>query len=229
MITSRIEVVLFDLDGTLCSYERSIASVLERAFAEVGVEPLFPPDAYSQQYDKYLNSCETAAELTERCFMDLAKEYGYEPQLGREVAMAYTTIREYGSVRLHSGVRSVLAAFSDEYTLGLVTNGHRAKQAKKLDILDIAAAFETVVYAGHDVPAKPDPEPFYSALDAVQAPPDRAVYVGNSLASDVAGARAAGLASVWISGDSTRGPDEPIPDYVMETVSDLEHPPWERT
>lgn len=229
MVTSRIEVVLFDLDGTLCSYERSIASVLERAFAEVGVEPLFPPDAYLQRYDEYLNSCETAAELTECCFMDLAEEYGYEPQLGSEVAMAYTTIREYGTVRIHAGARAVLAAFSEEYTLGLVTNGHRAKQAKKLEMLDIAAAFETIVYAGHDVLAKPDPEPFYSALDAVQAPPDRAVYVGNSLSADVAGARAAGLASVWVSGDSTRGPDDPIPDYVIETVSDLEYPPWEGT
>ena len=39
----------------------------------------------------------------------------------------------------------------------------------------------------------PTPAPFEAALSALSVRPERAVHVGNSLRSDVAGARAAGV------------------------------------
>jgi putative hydrolase of the HAD superfamily len=45
---------------------------------------------------------------------------------------------------------------------------------------------------------KPDRRIFEAALDAVQCPPDRALFVGDSLEIDVAGGRAAGIRSVLL-------------------------------
>jgi putative hydrolase of the HAD superfamily len=41
--------------------------------------------------------------------------------------------------------------------------------------------------------AKPDPRIFASAVDALGVEPERILYVGDSVANDVVGARAAGL------------------------------------
>jgi putative hydrolase of the HAD superfamily len=46
--------------------------------------------------------------------------------------------------------------------------------------------------------AKPDPDIFHRALEALGVPPERAVHVGDTPAADVAGARAAGIRPVLV-------------------------------
>jgi len=86
--------------------------------------------------------------------------------------------------------------------------------------------FEVIVFAGHHneawghVPAKPDPEPFRVACDALGVAPERTAHVGNAPEADVAGAAAAGLTSVLVGG---RGlPDTPEPDHVVDSVAALD-------
>ena len=78
------------------------------------------------------------------------------------------------------------------------------------------------VYADYDAPAKPSPEPFEAALSELSVRPERAVHVGNSLRSDVAGARAAGVRTVWLAekADPSTVPD-PEPDHAISTLSEL--------
>src|SRR5699024_9714395 len=107
--------------------------------------------------------------------------------------------------------------------VGVVTNGPPEMQSDKLAALGLDDAFETVVHAGYDAPAKPDPEPFHRALSALDGEPASAVHIGNSLSSDVAGAQAAGLRSVWLDDGST--PD-PVPDHTLASMEELANPPW---
>lgn len=78
--------------------------------------------------------------------------------------------------------------------------------------LGIGDEFETVVFVGYDVAAKPDPEPFYTALDALDVEVEHTVKIGKLLESDVTGAHNAGLRSVWLDRDgvtvSMFGPGE---------------------
>jgi len=46
---------------------------------------------------------------------------------------------------------------------------------------------------------KPDPEIFHAALRVLQIEPAQAVFVGDSLQRDMAGARAIGMAHVWLT------------------------------
>jgi len=102
-------------------------------------------------------------------------------------------------------------------------------QRRKLAELDFAHAFETVVHAGHDAPAKPDPAPFHRALTDLDASPERAVHVGNSLDTDVPGARAAGVRVAWLANGDDVGADfDPRPDYRLDSLRDLLEPPWRR-
>jgi putative hydrolase of the HAD superfamily len=51
--------------------------------------------------------------------------------------------------------------------------------------------------------AKPDPEIFHAALALAAVPAGQALHVGDSLEHDVAGARAAGVAAVWLRRERT--------------------------
>lgn len=218
-----VECVLFDVDDTLCTYRRSTADVLELAFRAVDVEPFFDVEDYLGRYGEFAARTDTIQELRTACFATLAAERDRDPDLGRAIATAYAAERDHANVRPMPGLGDALDALAD-HRLGIVTNGSPAMQATKLAALDLADAFEVVVHAGYDAPAKPDPAPFLHALEGLDGTPDRAVHVGDSVAHDVAGARAAGLRSAWVGRDG-EVPD-PEPDYALDSLRDLVEPPW---
>lgn len=225
-MTGDIDTVLFDLDDTLCAYRRPADAVLAAAFERAGVRSCFSVADYYDAYDDYLEESDGIRDLRARCFGDLAADAGHHRDTGRAVAEAYAAERDQGSVTLLDGAREALDALAGAHRLGLVTNGAPEMQREKLAAVGLEDDFEAIVCAGYDAPAKPSPEPFDVALSALDSSPDRAVHVGNSPSTDVAGARAAGVRAAWIpDGDAGERPD-PAPDYTLESLADLRTPPW---
>ena len=221
-----IEAVFFDLDGTLCAYERSAGEVLGVAFERAGVEPFFDVTAYYDRFGEFLDDSEDMATLRANCFAAIASERGRDPAVGRGVADAFAAERDHGRVRFLDGVGDLLTHLHRRgYRLGLVTNGPPDAQRQKLHSLGVADRFDTVVFAGHDTPSKPHPEPFRRALDAVGTRPGRALFVGDSRDSDIAGARAVGMSSAWVAGDGAPAERERrgsvTPGCVVEVTGDL--------
>ena len=211
--------VLFDLDGTLVEYERHGQEVLSIAFEQVGVEPFFGVEAYQDRYEHFFPESESITHLRELIFADIAESEGLEPEVGVAVAQAYAAERDHSRVYLLDGATELLDALADR-PLGMVTNGDPEMQRPKLEATGLIDRFETVVYAGHDAPAKPDPEPFHLALERMGLDADGAAYVGNDPDADVGGATAAGLLSVWLRNGSTRTP-ETEPTYTIDRLADL--------
>jgi HAD superfamily hydrolase (TIGR01509 family) len=227
-VSPEIRTVLFDLDDTICEFIQSQESVLTEAFDAVDVDPFCSLDEYHQRYGSYLDKSENVEDLRKRCFGDIAEEQGYDPELGRNVAAAYSSRRDY-SVRFLPGAREALTELAADYTLGLITNGSPEIQQPKLASLNLSDRFETVVYAGYETSAKPDPEPFHHALDTLNVSPENVVYVGNSLESDVAGAQAAHINAVWLSDERSDQLHAHIPEYTIDSLRELQTPPlpWE--
>lgn len=232
-----IETVLFDLDDTLVEYRRSPGEVLAASFEAVGVEELFPVEAYYDRFEEFAEKTESMAELRAECFTALAADRGHDPDLGRAVAEAFDEERDQSNVELRPGVPETLDALAADHRLGIVTNGARDAQRRKIDAVGLHRWMETTVVAGDELPAKPSPAPFERALDALDARPETTVHVGDSLDSDVAGAAAAGLHSVWAADRADRASDaegdedldvavEHEPTYRVDAVADLRTPPW---
>lgn len=224
-MTAPVEAVLFDIDDTLCEYRQSASDLLAHSFDAVGVDPFFTAEEYYAVFEEYIDVAEDTEDIRERAFSGLAEENGVDPEIGRAVASAYASERDHRDVRFLDGAESALETMSERYTVGAVTNGDPEMQRAKLSSLGVRDRFETVVFAGFDTVAKPDPAPFERALDDLGVDAGRAVKVGNSLEHDVLGARNAGLRSVWLdrSGDVT--PD-PAPDYRIESMRELLAEPW---
>ncbi|MCU4754396.1 HAD family hydrolase [Halobacteria archaeon AArc-curdl1] len=223
-MSDSLEAVLFDLDDTLCRYRRSSTAVLECAFERVGVDPVFDPAAYPERYGDYLASSSSIGDLHRQCFGDLAVEAGADRELGIAVAEAFNEERDQRAVDPLAGVPDVFDTLEESYRLGLITNGDPAMQAEKLEALGLTDTFEPVVCSGYDTAPKPDPEPFEVALEALDLTPEQALYVGNSLTSDVSGAQAAGLPSVWVPADNGRAAmtgTGPEPTYTIESLAAL--------
>ncbi len=217
------EAVLFDIDDTVCEYVRGTGDILPVAFERAGVEPFFTAGQYEARFAEFAEQTDTIRELRAECFSTLARERGRDPEHGRAVARAYAAERDHTNVVFREGAREVLDAFDAEYRLAAVTNGPPGIQAAKLETLGVDH-FERVVHAGYDAPAKPAPEPFHAALEAVGTAPERAVYVGNSPETDVAGAQNAGVRAALL-GDLVD--PEPAPAFLLESPRGLLARPWE--
>lgn len=224
MTTTPVDTVLFDLDDTLVTYNRSTGEVLEEAFAAVGVDPFFPAEAYFARYEEFLPTTDSIEELREACFTAIADDCGRDPELGGDVARAFNARRDHGDVRLLPGAREVLDSFTDEYRLGIVTNGPPDVQRPKLASVMLDEVFETVVFAGYDTDPKPNPEPFHHALSTLDSSAEAAAHVGNSLTADVAGAHAAGLRSVWIPAYEESA--DVTPHFEIDSLTELATHPW---
>jgi putative hydrolase of the HAD superfamily len=97
---------------------------------------------------------------------------------------------------------------SRQWKLGLVTNGSAELQTAKTPP-DMLALFDAVCFAGEGrVPAKPDPRPFLQVAAMLEVDASECWMVGDSLATDVEGARRAGMRPIWVTGrpeDRARG------------------------
>jgi HAD superfamily hydrolase (TIGR01549 family) len=223
-VDGSVEAVLFDLDDTLVTYRRSPGAVLELAFAEAGYEQFFPVEAYYDRFDEYLARTETLADLRRACFADIAASVGRSPAEGEAVAAAFDRLRDPTNVDPLPGARRVLDELADDYRLGLVTNGSPSAQEPKLAGADLADAFDARVFAGSDTAPKPDREPFDRAVSALGVDPAQAVMVGDSLSTDVAGARGVGMRTVYLSDDgaTTDGTGSSVvPDHRIESLAEV--------
>jgi putative hydrolase of the HAD superfamily len=86
---------------------------------------------------------------------------------------------------------------SAEVRLGLITNGRRSVQGRKVDGLGIRRFLDVVLISESIGVRKPDPRIFAEALAQLGISPASAAYVGDNPEVDVVGSRRSGLLAVW--------------------------------
>ncbi|MEL6373137.1 MAG: HAD family hydrolase, partial [Pseudomonadota bacterium] len=103
---------------------------------------------------------------------------------------------------LHDDAAAVLEELASRCRLGLITDGHAATQAAKVDALGIARRFEEIIYTGGLGPDrafhKPHPRAFELMASALAAPHGDLVYVGDNPAKDFVAPNALGWRTVQV-------------------------------
>jgi putative hydrolase of the HAD superfamily len=184
--------VVFDMDDTLYPYRRFVAS----GFAAVAghVERTWRIDRR-----KVLRSLLRAShgEARGREIQACMRECGIPQAL--LPALVSVMKHHQPSLSLPRSVVNVLRTLRrDGWRLGLLTNGPRDIQARKVAALGVARYVDTVVYATEHGSGlgKPDPDPFNVVLKRLGVPAAYAVFVGDDEVCDVIGAAGAGLSTV---------------------------------
>lgn len=123
----------------------------------------------------------------------------------------------------------LLARLRGRFRLGLCSNfSHSPTALAILDAADLRARLDTIVISHDHGLRKPRPEIFQAVLDALGAPPEAAVHVGDDLAADVAGAAALGMRTVWITrrvadpAAALARYDGPAPTWTVGDLAELE-------
>ncbi len=109
--------------------------------------------------------------------------------------------QESSAFEMYDDARALVASLKYRgYRLGVVTNSIFPSHlfAPRVNELGLAGYLDAFVASADVGLAKPNPGPFLEALRQVGAEPQEALFVGDTLATDIAGARAAGMRAVLI-------------------------------
>ncbi|RQG86805.1 HAD family hydrolase [Natrarchaeobius halalkaliphilus] len=191
-----VETVIFDLDNTLVVFDRDRNARLAATTDEVGAPPL-TNEEYLSVHKKYLTN-----ETREPIFAELlADQDDIDPAAA---AAAYRDVTAEAILPL-DGVVAMLEELSHEYSIGLLTNGPERAQREKLATLGWDNLFDEALATGEIQSGKPDSLSFKTILNELAVSPEEAVYVGDSIESDINGATNAGLRAIQVLYDG--GPD----------------------
>jgi putative hydrolase of the HAD superfamily len=227
--------LFLDFDDTLL--DGSVIPVaVERTCEELArsTDPVGAPDllrANGEAFRGYWPEAEPRCARGEIDLLDVSRELWRrtlsacgldDPAL---VVVAFETHQRIAGelARVFDDVPVLLAALRDAgIATALVTNSSVAGQMEKLASVQLASAFDAVVVSGELGAAKPDPAIFREALRRLGLTNVEVWHVGDSLSSDVAGASAAGIRSVWLNRNGRRlGPTDPIPDAEITSLHEL--------
>ncbi len=222
-----LSAVVFDLDGTLCHYainiERAMADALQHGGASVSLigDLSLAADRYADLWYELQEDRDSTTSLRERIWISLLSEHGIDDnELAHRLSDVYIALRTESLV-LIDGVVPLLKDLREKYTLGLLTNGPSDMQWEKIKLLGLEGYFDTIIVSGDVGIHKPDPRLFARLLQVVNAPADKALYVGNSYEMDIIGANDAGMFSVWVNPDGEEEPQERIADDIITDVTEL--------
>jgi putative hydrolase of the HAD superfamily len=226
------EAIFFDLDGTLAYSDRalieervaSICAALASSYSGLDAVELrsqhgrFVPQLWPLGDVGRLDGISVMREIWLRALAAC----GCEAEDAVVTAHNLFWRERQGMIRLFDDVEPLLQRLQGRFPLAVLTNGPRDTQLDKLEVNDCDRYFSTFA-ASSDVGAtKPNPALFRFALDRLGLRPEGVWHVGDSLESDVAGAKAAGLTAVWLNrGGVARGPDDPLPDHEIASLTEL--------
>lgn len=214
------DIVLFDLDETLCDYaaarRRRLAIAFRLALAHV------PPAEWPDLDDLITRSIATAPHGDAHFPALLAARGVNDPGAIDRARTWFRRHRLYG-LALFPDARATLLtirACNPASRLGIVTNGPADIQREKVALLGLPPLVDTVVISGETGVAKPDPAIFALALDRLAGVPGDAIYLGDAPAVDIAGAKAAGIRAVWMNRDGVSFPAGiPRPDAEVGSLA----------
>jgi putative hydrolase of the HAD superfamily len=99
---------------------------------------------------------------------------------------------------------ATLHRLAKTHRLGLVSNlwAHKPLFVSALKHCGIHDLFETLVFSSDHNIVKPSPRLFTLALEALNVPAHRVLFIGDSLERDVCGAQALGITTVLVTGNT---------------------------
>jgi FMN hydrolase / 5-amino-6-(5-phospho-D-ribitylamino)uracil phosphatase len=208
------KLVLFDLDDTLCDYDRARLTRLRHAF-----QPWF---ADAERLDAIVDAAYNATDWEGGdVFGSVLSVHGLaDPAVAAEARARFVSDR-YRGLGLFEEAREVIEAVAQVLPIGMITNGPSEIQWPKIRLLELEELFPVIVVSEDVGVWKPDPAIFAIALERCGFAPEEAVYIGDSVVADVPGAQAAGLRAVWMNRARRPWPGAGTPDAVVHSLHDV--------
>jgi 2-haloalkanoic acid dehalogenase type II len=198
---SEVKTLFFDLDGTLSEYGLAPNAALRQACGAAGVDADLDHHDYYDLYKVVQAERPSAGyeEVSDEAYRRLLAAHGWDdPAVARKVATTYRRDR-LASIDLYPETLEVLDQLHGEYPLGIISNGPGEIQWAKVQQFHLQPYFGAIIISGEVGTEKPEAAIFCLALGRLDGTADASAHVGDRIKYDVAGARAAGLTSIWVN------------------------------
>lgn len=214
--------LLFDADNTLLDFDAAEKAALKETLIRC-------PLGFSEEiYERYhiINDIEwkklekgetTKDKLRIERFIKLLAEYGVDGDVfGELCADTYTKyLSKQG--QLLENAEKVLSDLSERYDCYICTNGITDVQMARLENTPLMPYVKKVFVSEAVGFAKPSPKFFQRVFEHIgDLEPKNYLVIGDSLSSDITGAKACNIDSVWVSdGESD------MPTYQIGSILDI--------
>jgi putative hydrolase of the HAD superfamily len=225
MSTQEIAAVSFDADNTLWDFETVKRHALACTLKELDrlapgrtgpltVETLI---AIRSRVAEELWEQGASHELIRLAAFERALHLaGADESLAAHLYGIYMNHR-FNDIELYDDVLPTLDALQGHYTLGLLSNGNTYP-----DHCGLEGRFQFVVLAQeHGGITKPDPRLFEIAIAQAGCTAHELLHIGDSLREDVAGAKRAGVRSVWLNRGGRENDSVIQPDFEIRSLIEL--------
>lgn len=185
-----IELILFDLDGTLLDTAPQLTATLNKLREEKNLPPL------SVDEIRHVTSGGVNAFL--EIGLQVLPDNPAYPRFRRKFLEYYQKDFLLRS-KLFPDVEKLLKRLDElKINYGVVTNKHARFTEPLLESTGLATSCKVIV-CGDTLPfSKPSPEPLLHACQQVNIPPSKTIFVGDS-ENDLLAAKAAAINAFWVN------------------------------
>jgi 5'-nucleotidase len=208
MTTEGPRAVLFDLDDTLFDHRATSRAALATLRGRFTPLQRLSLDELEVRHVAVLEELHRGV-MAGRVSVDEAREERFRRLLGEAAGNAGVVFARDAAayyrdayVRAHRAVPGALAlleALRPRVRLGIVSNNVLSEQEDKLAQFGMRGLIDVLIVSAEEGVSKPEPAIFHVALERLGTAADATVMVGDNWASDVLGARKAGMRAVWLN------------------------------
>ena len=222
--------LLFDLDNTLLDFPADEEMAFRKLYAWAGFEKVRPytPEALEHYercnrrwWDRFEKGECTKPELFVGRFVDYLAETGLQgdPQ---ELHRQFFTNLAAGGVAL-AGALELLERLSPSFKLYVVTNGNAPTAKTRIANSGVGRFIKGYFVSEAIGVGKPDPRYFQYVFEHIPGfRKEEAVLIGDSLFSDIAGAKTVGLESIYLPPPWEEAVFPNQADYTVGSFDELE-------
>lgn len=223
---NRITTISFDGDMTLWDFNKvmrhSLAITLEELRKQVPSKPtaeltidkmIAIRNEVSQELEGQTINLE---EIRLQAFKRTLDAVGYkDDQLAIHLNNLYLKHR-FEDIELYPDVLTTLNTLRKDYRLGLISNGNGYPEK-----CGLPEFFSFVIFSQDVGIKKPNPEIFSMACKKANCSNSELLHIGDSLESDVQGANAAGVLSVWLNRDRSTNNSTIKPVFEIQSLNEI--------
>ena len=228
VMKNNIKAVLFDVDDTL--FDRKLAQKKVCILIAKQLPHIFDAFEPERILEAFLKSDQISTDIfnsgapseglrdkRNRLFLQLLGIHeNYVP------AVTGLYVQDYPLVNAPvDGAIAVVKKLSVKYKVGVVSNGFPDVQYRKLETMGLRDLFSCVVLSEEFGIRKPDSKIFHRAVSLLHLLPTECLYVGDSFAHDIIGAKNVGMQVCWLNPYSVK-PNETIKaDFIIDKLAEL--------
>ena len=210
----QMKFIFFDLDNTLYDskqyFHNSFRQISSRLATNMSLNE-------REVFAKLKSTWEKRTSMYPSLFDEALSDYEIDVnQIVRWFNSCEVKLKPY------DGVIECLEYFkSKKFKMGIVTDGNKSRQLRKLKALKLLPFFTHVVYTD-DFKPKPSREPFYEIMSLFNCIGAESIYVGDNPLLDFPGSKSVGMTTVRIrQGEFSKLGDTNNIDYSFDSFKDF--------